>query len=306
MCSLQRNQRVVKASNLLAAHKGVPGQPPKRISKVQLGDPQKTPQAKAAQAKLGRIVQKKVDERLKFYQPQQKRTAQIQPSSEWIEHLFQTLNSDTYIRGIPLIKNLSGPVGSLVITPPTSYRSVIGIKITGDNTTPFEVGWEWLTGTGARAHYFTNGDHFTELLRQHSNIEEARSDIRASIRRSSGKVLPFGRKNYALGGVDGVPKYFKDYTTLLTFGTTGNLAVTYLGSYRMEFLVLSVDQQRRTAQVRFCVENSSTIASATHPPIIGYTPWWNNNIGKPLNDFFSTGPLSETRQYFEWIETIHW
>jgi len=35
-----------------------------------------------------------------------------------------------------------------------------------DNTTPWGVGWEWLTGSDTRHHYFTDGDPFTEMLRK--------------------------------------------------------------------------------------------------------------------------------------------
>lgn len=113
-----------------------------------------------------------------------------------------------------------------------------------------------------------------------------------------------GNSNYKLGGLQGVPKYFSDYSTLLTGGLTGNLAVTYLGSYDLQYNVLSVSGN--SALVQFLVTNSSTISSATHPPVIGYTNWWNNNIGKPLDNLFSSGPMSKTTQTFTWTETIRW
>ena len=36
--------------------------------------------------------------------------------------------------------------------------------------------------------------------------------------------------------------------------------------------------------------------------------WWisDYNIGKPLNNYFSSGPLSRTTQTIEWTETIKW
>ena len=80
-----------------------------------------------------------------------------------------------------------------------------------------------------------------------------------------------GNHNYNLGGLSGVPKYIRDYSTLLTGGLTGNLAVTYLGSYGLKYEVLSIDEEDGTARVHFTVSNSSTIESAAHPPVIGYT-----------------------------------
>jgi hypothetical protein len=115
-----------------------------------------------------------------------------------------------------------------------------------------------------------------------------------------------GNNDYKLGGLGGVPKYIRDYSTLITGGLTGNIAVTFLGSYGLKYEVLSIDEQSGTAQVHFFMSNSSTIESATHPPIIGYTQWWSNNIGKPLNNFFSSGAMSKTTQTAEWTETIKW
>jgi hypothetical protein len=70
--------------------------------------------------------------------------------------------------------------------------------------------------------------------------------------------------------------------------------------------VTEVDAVNHTAKVQFSVVNYSTIESATHPPVIGYTQWWGTNIGKPLNNYFSTGPMSKFKQTFNWTETIEW
>jgi RHS repeat-associated protein len=166
---------------------------------------------------------------------------------------------------------------------------------------PFQVGWEWMTGTGPRHRDFTNGDYFTELLKQHSHIEELRDIIRHNI--AHGRPLA-GSDPYQLGGIKGVGLYIKDYSTLLTGGLTGNLAVTYLGSYDLTWQVTGISGNN--ANVTYTVTNSSTIESATHPPVIGYTSWWNKHIGKLLNKVFSKGPLSKTTQKFKWKETIKW
>ena len=159
----------------------------------------------------------------------------------------------------------------------------------GNSTTPWQLGVQWLTGNGPRVQYFSDGDPLTQLLQQHSHIQDVRLLIANNI--ATGGSLS-GRKNYYVGGVDGVGKYLKDYSTLLTFGQTGNLAVTYLGSYQLDYAVTGVLSDG-TATVQFHVYNPSRISSATHPPIIGYTPWWEQNVAAPLNSFFQTGPLSK-------------
>lgn len=181
--------------------------------------------------------------------------------------------------------------------PHSPYSSPAG----GDPATPWDVGVEWLTGSGPRHHEFRPRDPFTELLQPHEHIEATRIMIANRVR--SGDLNP-GRNDYYLGGWQGVPKYFRDYSTLLTFGRTGNLAVTYLGSYRLDYCVTNVDANSGTAEVLFRVENESTLASATHPPVIGYTPLWDKLIGRPLDNLIMSGPMSKVTQSFYWTETI--
>lgn len=138
------------------------------------------------------------------------------------------------------------------------------------------------------------------MLKQHDHIEATRGLIKAGI--AKGQLE--GSNPYRLGGVGGIGKYLKDYSTLLTGGLTGNLAVTYLGSYSLNYQVTAISGNMAT--VMFTISNSSTIESATHPPVIGYTEWWSNNIGQPLNNALSTGPMSKTTQSFQWTETIKW
>jgi len=183
----------------------------------------------------------------------------------------------------------SGPnLYSYAHNSPTNLVDPLGLA---DNATPWQVGWEWLTGTGPRTHQFTDGDPFTELLRQHQHIQDLVNDV------CSGALPAQGRFDYNLGGLGGVPKYLKDYSTLFTGGLTGNLAVTYLGSYGLSYSVSD-------GTLNIHVWNVSSIASATHPPVIGYTDWWNTHIGNPLNDFFSSGPMSATTQTFDFHEDL--
>jgi RHS repeat-associated protein len=127
---------------------------------------------------------------------------------------------------------------------------------TGNQTSPWGLGWEWLTGTGPRARSFSDGDAFTELLRGHRNIQNLVSAAR------SGSIPSTGQWDYSVGGVEGVGLYLQDYSNHLTGGRTGNLAVTFLGSYDVHY---SISGNTLSVQIT----NASTIQSATHPPIVG-------------------------------------
>ena len=109
---------------------------------------------------------------------------------------------------------------------------------------------------------------------------------------------------YDLSGVGGIPKYVKDYSNVLTLGHTGNLAVTFLGTYQLRAYVVSVSDQGTEIEVLFHVHNSTTIASGLRPPILGYTHFWQKNIQQPLNSLFASGPMSRVTQDFWWVETI--
>ncbi len=171
------------------------------------------------------------------------------------------------------------------------------------NITPFEIGVEWLTGKGARERDFTDGDFITELYKKHEHIKETRNKIIKELQKSNGTITE-GSNNYSLSGTEGVGKYIKDYSTLATGGATGNLIYTYLGSHSLTYKITSVDIKTRIATVTFTVHNRSTIQSATRPPVLGYTEWYQKNIGEPLNNALENGPMSETSQSIEWTEKI--
>jgi len=173
---------------------------------------------------------------------------------------------------------------------------------------PVQVGTEWLTGTGPSTRNFGNGDIFTEMLRQHSNVQEARESMRDAIRRrvGGGDTSDFDElHDYKLGGLEGVPKYFGDYSTLLTGGLTGNLAVTYLGSHGMNVKASNIDVSSGTAKLTFIVDNNSSLQSALRPPVIGYQDWWAQGPGHLIDSVTpKSGPLSDVKQHFVWTEVV--
>jgi hypothetical protein len=65
-------------------------------------------------------------------------------------------------------------------------------------------------------------------LRKHDDIAETRGLIASGFANNKLALNRPYTHNYALGGFSGVPKYLRDYSTLLTGGLTGNIALTYL------------------------------------------------------------------------------
>ncbi len=128
------------------------------------------------------------------------------------------------------------------------------------------------------------------MLRHHSNVQDVINGVR------DGSLPPNGDHDYNLGGVKGVGLYLKDYSTLLTGGATGNLAVTYLGSYSLHYTTSD-------GVITFTVKNTSTLGSATHLPIFGYTAA-GQRFSRFMTGLSQSGPMSPTTQTFIFHEHV--
>jgi RHS repeat-associated protein len=67
----------------------------------------------------------------------------------------------------------------------------------GDPASPWQVGWEWLSGIGPRSHTFKDRDPFAETLRHHANIQKLIRGV------CSGASALAGNFGYNLGGLQG-------------------------------------------------------------------------------------------------------
>ena len=173
-----------------------------------------------------------------------------------------------------------------------------------DNTSYYQLGWEFVSGRGPRRREFRAGDPALETLRRSDSVEKLRDQLRD---RPSG----FGervRVTHGLGGLGGIRTYLQQYGAIPTGGRLGNLAEGCLGSYVGSYNVLSIDDRGR-ATVRFRATNDSTLASALRPPYLGYTKAWRTNIDPLVNNLtrggaFGTGAMAPTHQDYEWYEKI--
>jgi RHS repeat-associated protein len=172
---------------------------------------------------------------------------------------------------------------------------------TQNNTGYYQLGWQWLSGTGPRHQVFGQNDMATRMLRQHSNFDGMRKWIFSNGASSVGKTLPW---DHNLGGVKGIFVYGSQYAAVATGGRGGNLAATYLGSYDASFTIKGIDKNG-VATVAVHAWNDSDLKSATHPPYVGYTDWWQENVEPVIAGAEPTsGPASPTRQDFYWTERV--
>ena len=168
-----------------------------------------------------------------------------------------------------------------------------------DNTNFYQMGAQWLTGLGPRHHDFGPDDPATQILRQHDHIQGIRDKIAAS-------PPPVGLANdgsYSLKGWQGIPEFLKDYSAVPTGGATGNLAAAYLGSYPLKYTVKGIGKDG-VATVDFDASNTSSLASALHIPVAGYTPTAIHHLDPVINGLVPRGPGSLTTQRFQWTERI--
>jgi RHS repeat-associated protein len=180
-----------------------------------------------------------------------------------------------------------------VANNPVNLYDILGFK---DNSTPWSVGWEWLTGKGPRERNFTKGDSFLEELRKHQGIKDARDQARIELGKRCLNCNPSHdniNSTRSLGGVSGVLQYVKDYSVIITgsrFG--GNLAATFLGSYSITMKPLLVDCGSGRAVLSFNVTNYSGMESATRIPVSGY----KNTLS--IQDMIRTGKITLPRSIF--------
>ncbi|WP_251067262.1 LamG-like jellyroll fold domain-containing protein [Streptomyces sp. ISL-36] len=172
---------------------------------------------------------------------------------------------------------------------------------TPSQPTGWDLGFEWVAGTGPSHRDFDGDDRFTQELQKHYHVQSTRQKISADINDGSysgkweshahqlGKSTPEGSS---------ASKLKRDFTT--------NSSAAFLGSYNLEYRVVGVNKATGKATVKFRVHNESDINSATHthPVLGGYSPWWDKNIAGPLNKDYAKGRFSTKTQDISWTENI--
>lgn len=170
----------------------------------------------------------------------------------------------------------------------------------GANTTVAGILGGFATGQSPRSLFFTDGDAFTEFLKDSSHVRSIRAKIvkgirggkltRGDTRKANREIKPIG---------ENLPVLIEDAVNALTVGSVGNLPQSMLGSYKLEYAIDSVDS-RGNAVVTFTAENATTIDSATRIP--------GGNLD-PLREWMEyheerSGAWATVGQTIVWTETV--
>nr|WSX51533.1 LamG domain-containing protein [Streptomyces sp. NBC_00974] len=174
---------------------------------------------------------------------------------------------------------------------------------TPEDPTGFDLGFEWVKGTGPAHRDFDEGDRFTQILMQHYHVQNTKQKIADQIRGGDTEMLGKEKQSHHSLGTsneegNSLQKLYKDFST--------NSSAAFLGSYTLKYTVTSIDKASGKANVSFSVANESDMNSATHtaPVFGGYSPWWDKHIAAPLNKDYATGRFSPKTQTIKWSETI--
>ncbi|MFD3537031.1 LamG-like jellyroll fold domain-containing protein [Streptomyces sp. NPDC058664] len=169
--------------------------------------------------------------------------------------------------------------------------------------TAVDLGFEWVTGTGPKHRDLGPNNTFTKTLQAHPHVQYTRGFVARDL--ASGKLKPgsdWKAKPYVLGRDDeegkSRDKVARDLAT--------NPSVAFLGSHDLKYQVTGMNKATGMATVKFWVHNKSTMHSATRPSPSwgGYSSWYEEKVGKPLNEQYSTGRFSKKTQDIRWTEEI--
>ncbi|MGW6565164.1 golvesin C-terminal-like domain-containing protein [Streptomyces sp. NPDC054975] len=179
---------------------------------------------------------------------------------------------------------------------------------TPGNPNGVDLGFEWVSGSGPKKRDFGGNDAFTQSLMDHYHVQRVREiatdNINGGNYNLGATVSQYVDKDTGRVENNGLNHSLSTKTLYMDFTT--NMSAAFLGSYNMDYTVKTIDKEAGTATIQFHVTNKSTMNSGTHiaPELGGYSDWWSENIGDPLNDYYSTGRFATKEQEITWTETV--
>ncbi|MFI6942367.1 hypothetical protein ACIBI4_24105 [Streptomyces sp. NPDC050418] len=165
-------------------------------------------------------------------------------------------------------------------------------QIQGDD--PYSLGWDWVTGDGARDRTYHAGDKMTELIRASESMKQLRAD---TLHEWQTKGNAEGNVAYSIsedGKIGAAKKLVTTDLPAIITGDPEHLGEAFVGSYNLGYKVKGEDPDGSLI-VEYTLENSTSNSSFLH--YIGYYDWLEN-----LNR--DDGAFSSVDQKIVWAERI--
>ncbi|MFE9799766.1 hypothetical protein ACFYP6_12910 [Streptomyces goshikiensis] len=158
----------------------------------------------------------------------------------------------------------------------------------------YSLGWDWVSGDGARKRDYHEGDKMTELIKSSVSMDQLRADTLAQWRNNGSEE---GTVSYAISkdGKAGALKklLFTDLPAIVT-DDEEHLGEAFMGSYSLGYNVKGQDPDGSLV-VEYTLENKTSNESFLH--YVGYYDWL-----KKFNR--EEGAFSTIEQSITWTERL--
>ncbi|MEU1010232.1 hypothetical protein [Streptomyces sp. NPDC005890] len=159
---------------------------------------------------------------------------------------------------------------------------------------PYSLGWDWVTGDGARHRDYHSGDEMTELIRSSESMRQLRLDTLSQFR---GDGQPEGNVSYSIsesGKLGALKKLVTTDLPAIVTGDEDHLGEAFTGSYNLHYKVKGQDSDGSLV-VEYTLHNNTSNESFLH--YVGYYDW----LEKFNRD---EGVFSSVDQKIVWTERI--
>ncbi len=159
---------------------------------------------------------------------------------------------------------------------------------------PYSLGWDWVTGDGARHREYHSGDDMTELIRSSESMDKLRADTLDKFR---GDGQPEGNVSYSIsesGKLGALKKLVTTDLPAIVTGDEDHLGEAFTGSYNLHYTVKGQEPDGSLV-VEYKLHNNTSNESFLH--YVGYYDW----LEKFNRD---DGVFSSVDQEIVWTERI--
>lgn len=211
-----------------------------------------------------------------------------------------------------------------------SFWEVLGNKFEEpkpiDQIGPLNLVREFGLGNGSQERNFSQDDNFTQqFITDNDRLEPIYEEVGQQIFGANGKKGEVGMDGHSIFSLGSKGKLVKlgimvhdaynaggrVFNKISPFGLKvpiGNLAASVTGSFKVHWKLESYDKDGN-AIVSFELYNDMSAGSATRPPLIGYSKFWQDNVTPAINKAANsrwnfTGFMRTVNITMTWTKTI--